>query len=48
MCTTSAVEPSGLRNATSMIWPFQPTVPKLVLPMRTAPGRTNFDRCPMV
>ena len=48
LCTTSAVEPSGLRNATSMIWPFQPVVPNDVLAMRTAPGFTNFDRWPIV
>ena len=48
LCTTKAVEPSGLRNATSMIWPFHPVVPNEVLATRTAPGRTNFDRCPMV
>src|SRR4029453_11584802 len=48
LCTISAVEPSGFRNATSMIWPFQPVVPNDVLATRTAPGFTNFDRCPIV
>jgi hypothetical protein len=44
LCTTRAVEPSGLRKATSMTWPFHPVVPKEVLAMRLAPGFTNFDR----
>ncbi len=31
-----------------MTWLFQPVVPNDVLPIRTAPGRTNFDRWPIV
>ncbi len=46
--TTSAVEPSRLRNAASMISPFQPVVPNEVLAMRSAPGRTKRARCPSV
>src|SRR5262249_11359187 len=46
--TTSAVEPSGLRNAASMIWPFQPVVPNELEAMRTAPGRTKRARWPSV
>ena len=46
--TTSAVEPSGLRKATDISCPFHPVVPNDVLPIRTAPGFTNFDRWPIV
>ena len=31
-----------------MSCPFQPVVPYDVLPIRTAPGFTNFDRWPIV
>ena len=48
LCTTSAVEPSRLRKAASMIWPFQPVVPNDVLAIRTAPGRTKRARWPSV
>src|SRR4051812_42382544 len=46
--TTSAVEPSGLRNATSMICPFHPVVPNDVLAIRCAPGATKRARWPSV
>src|SRR4051812_3566981 len=48
LCTTSAVEPSGLRKATSMICPFQPVVPNEELAMRVAPGATKRARWPRV
>ena len=48
LCATSAIEPSGLRNAASMIWPFQPVVPNDVEAIRCAPGRTNRARWPSV
>src|ERR1700760_323827 len=41
-----SVEPSGLTNATSMIWPFHPVVPKEVLAIRWAPGCTKRLKCP--
>ena len=46
--TTSAVEPSRLRNATSMICPFQPVVPNDVDAIRSAPGSTKRARWPSV
>jgi hypothetical protein len=48
LCTSSAVEPSGLRKADDISCPFHPVVPYDVLAIRTAPVRTNFDRCPIV
>src|SRR3954452_12820584 len=48
LCTTSAIEPSGLRKAASMICPFQPLVPNDVLAMRVAPRVTKRARWPSV
>ena len=42
LSTTSACEPSGLRNATSSRLPE----PNVLESMRTAPGLTNFDAWP--
>jgi hypothetical protein len=44
LCTSSAVEPSGLRKADDISWPFHPVVPYDVEPIRCAPGFTNFER----